>query len=191
MGAGAKGVEILISGKIPGARAKNWRFFTGHLKKCGEVSVAGVRHAYKTARLKSGVVGVKVSIMPPTVELPDEITLHEEAKEEVVLEEVTDAKLKKEMEDVREGKASLREEEDVIEHAKEDKEKVAEEPAEKPAKKKAVPKRSAPTAAEKQGAPKKKAAKKATKKAPAKKKAAKKKTVKKKAPAKKAGGEQA
>ncbi|NJL43956.1 MAG: 30S ribosomal protein S3 [Nitrosarchaeum sp.] len=29
MAAGAKGVEILISGKIPGARAKSWRFFRG------------------------------------------------------------------------------------------------------------------------------------------------------------------
>ncbi|RME53756.1 30S ribosomal protein S3, partial [Candidatus Woesearchaeota archaeon] len=47
MNAGALGVEILISGKIPGARAKTWRFFTGHLKKCGEVARQGVRHAYK------------------------------------------------------------------------------------------------------------------------------------------------
>ena len=31
---GALGIEIVISGKIPGARAKSWRFYKGYLKKC-------------------------------------------------------------------------------------------------------------------------------------------------------------
>src|SRR3989338_3957706 len=33
MNAGAMGVEILISGKIPSSRAKRWRFYQGFLKK--------------------------------------------------------------------------------------------------------------------------------------------------------------
>ncbi|RME52806.1 hypothetical protein D6783_03690, partial [Candidatus Woesearchaeota archaeon] len=101
---------------IPGARAKTWRFFTGHLKKCGEVARQGVRHAYKYARLKSGVVGVKVSIMPPSTSLPDEIRVSE-PKEEHHVEEVKDPAVVKEMEDVVAGVASTKEEADVIARA--------------------------------------------------------------------------
>ena len=85
MGAGALGVEIKISGKIPGSRAKSWRFYMGYLKKCGDVSVSGVLKAYASAQLKSGVVGIQVRIMPADVVLPDTVTILDEA--EVVIEE--------------------------------------------------------------------------------------------------------
>jgi len=78
MNAGAKGVEIKISGKIPGARAKKWRFYAGYLKKCGDIALTIVNVAYKTAKLKSGVVGVQVRIMPSDIKLPDDISLVEE-----------------------------------------------------------------------------------------------------------------
>lgn len=78
MNSGALGIEITISGKIPGARAKSWRFYQGYLKKCGDISVAGVRKAQKYALLKSGIVGIKVAIMPPDIELPDKIEILEE-----------------------------------------------------------------------------------------------------------------
>lgn len=73
MNSGALGVEIIISGKIPSARAKSWRFYMGYLKKCGDVSVAGVRRAQASALLKSGIIGIKVALMPPDVILPDRI----------------------------------------------------------------------------------------------------------------------
>ncbi len=90
MAAGALGVEIFISGKIPGARAKSWRFYMGYLKKCGDLAITGVRKAKKSALLKSGIIGVKVSIMPADLILPDKIVILaeptkiiEEIKEEV------------------------------------------------------------------------------------------------------------
>ncbi|MEW5896920.1 MAG: 30S ribosomal protein S3 [Nanoarchaeota archaeon] len=82
MNAGAMGVEIIISGKIPGARAKSWRFYTGYLKKCGDVAISDVRIAKKAALLKSGIIGVKVSIMPPGLVLPDSVELLSEPKVE-------------------------------------------------------------------------------------------------------------
>ena len=85
MGAGALGVEIKISGKIPGARAKSWRFYMGYLKKCGDVSVSGVRKAYSVAQLKSGVIGIQVRIMPRDVVLPDSVEILDEA--ELIIEE--------------------------------------------------------------------------------------------------------
>jgi len=95
MNAGALGVEILISGKVPSARGKTWRFYQGYLKKCGDVAVSGVNIAYKTAVLKTGAVGVKVSILPPTTRLPDRIELHE-----ATIEEVVEKPVKEEMEEV-------------------------------------------------------------------------------------------
>lgn len=86
MRSGALGVEILISGKIPSSRAKTWRFYNGYLKKCGDVAIEGVNIAYRIAKLKTGVVGIKVSVMPPTTILPDRIDLIEDAP---VLEDVT------------------------------------------------------------------------------------------------------
>ncbi len=71
LNSGALGVEVKMSGKIPGARAKSWRFYQGYLKKCGDIAVVGVRKAKTTAVLKTGVIGVQVSIMPPDLVLPD------------------------------------------------------------------------------------------------------------------------
>ncbi len=73
MNSGAMGVEIKISGKIPSARAKTWLFTKGYLKKTGYVSDFLVDHAIDTVTLKTGVVGIKVSIMLPGTPLPDKI----------------------------------------------------------------------------------------------------------------------
>lgn len=85
--AGALGVEIIISGKIPSMRAKSWRFYQGYLKKAGDIAVEGVSKSIKSVTLKSGAVGIRVSIMPPGIVLPDNITLTEKVVTEV--EEVT------------------------------------------------------------------------------------------------------
>ena len=93
MRAGARGIEIVISGKVPSARAKSWRFYSGYLKKCGDIAVVGVRRAVAQAQLKTGIIGVKVSIMPPDIKLPDDIRLLEE--NEIKVEEVKEEKPKK------------------------------------------------------------------------------------------------
>ncbi len=117
MDAGALGIEIIISGKIPGSRAKNWRFYSGYLKKCGDISLIGVDKSVGQALLKKGVIGVKVSIMPPETELPDKIELIEEKEE--VIEEVKEEGKEEVTKDVKEGgKKEAREE--VKEETKED-----------------------------------------------------------------------
>lgn len=71
----AMGIEVTISGKVPSARAKAWRFYLGYLKKCGDIALTGVDRGFATAKLKSGIIGIKVRIMPPTTKLPDDIHL--------------------------------------------------------------------------------------------------------------------
>jgi small subunit ribosomal protein S3 len=89
MRAGALGVEILITGKIPSMRARRWRFYQGYLKKSGDIAIEGVSKSIQNVTLKSGAIGVQVSIMPPTIDLPDHITLNESVKEEVQETEVS------------------------------------------------------------------------------------------------------
>ena len=85
LNSGALGVELVISGKIPGARAKSWRFYQGYLKKCGDIAVEGVRKAQAAALLKSGVIGIKVAIMPPDLVLPDKVEILAEPQQVVVV----------------------------------------------------------------------------------------------------------
>jgi small subunit ribosomal protein S3 len=85
MNAGAMGIEIIMSGKIPSSRAKAWRFYQGYLKKCGDIALTGVNIAQTSAKLKTGIIGIKVSIMPPDTKLPDSIEFTEE-KEEIIEE---------------------------------------------------------------------------------------------------------
>lgn len=148
MNAGALGVEILISGKIPSQRARTWRFYQGYLKKCGDVAISGVDIAFKTAVLKTGAVGVKVSIMPPTTKLPDQILLNEPAPP--TMEEVTDTETKQEMEGVVTEAEQSAEKPDATATPKDKK------PAKKPSTK-------ATKAAKKTAAPSTKAAKKTAK----------------------------
>lgn len=75
MGAGALGIEITISGKVPSSRAKTWRFYSGYLKKAGDIALTGVRKSIRQARLKTGVIGIQVSVMPPATILPDNISI--------------------------------------------------------------------------------------------------------------------
>ena len=75
--AGAMGVEIRLSGKLPGARAKTWLFAQGYLKKAGDTAKV-VDRAQARSETKPGTVGVKVSILSPYAILKDRIKVDEE-----------------------------------------------------------------------------------------------------------------
>ncbi len=89
LASGAIGIEIKLSGKVPSARGRSWRVYAGYIKKCGDVAVEQVRKAYCTAKLKSGIIGIKVSIMPPGIVLPDSVEVLEE---KIVVSEAVDEK---------------------------------------------------------------------------------------------------
>lgn len=76
MKSGALGVEIRLSGKLPGSRAKSWRFAQGYLKKTGDPAKV-VDRAQARAETKPGTVGIKVSILSPHAILKDKIDVTE------------------------------------------------------------------------------------------------------------------
>ena len=75
MDAGAKGCQVIIAGKLTGARHRTEKFTEGHIKYCGETAREVMDVGYATAKLKAGVLGIKVRIMVPDAKLPDEINL--------------------------------------------------------------------------------------------------------------------
>jgi len=90
MDAGAKGCQIIIAGKLTGARHRTEKFTQGHVKYCGEIAKEVMDEGHAVAKLKAGVLGVKVRIMKPDAKLPDEIKLKipEEKMEKEEVEKV-------------------------------------------------------------------------------------------------------
>ncbi len=80
----AAGCCITISGKLTGELARTEKFYAGYLKYAGEYAESLVRKGFATALLKPGVIGIKVMILP---ELPKELKIEKEAREESVKEE--------------------------------------------------------------------------------------------------------
>ncbi|OYT43256.1 MAG: 30S ribosomal protein S3 [Candidatus Aenigmarchaeota archaeon ex4484_56] len=56
------GAEIILSGKISGARKRKDKFYRGYMKKSGEFAEKYVKRGYRTAQPKLGSIGVKVNI---------------------------------------------------------------------------------------------------------------------------------
>ena len=98
MEAGAKGCQVIISGKLTGERHRTEKFTQGHVKYCGDIVNEVMDEGFAVAKLKPGVIGVKVRIMKPDAKLPDEISIvvpSEEAKEEAKEETAEEKEEKK------------------------------------------------------------------------------------------------
>ncbi len=76
MDAGALGIEITISGKLRTDRARYEKFRTGYLPKSGEPPRKYMRKAVVHVQLKPGTLGVKVLLLPPDAQFPDQVKLH-------------------------------------------------------------------------------------------------------------------
>jgi small subunit ribosomal protein S3 len=75
MDSGARGCQVIIAGKLTGARHRTEKFKEGHIKYCGEAKLNFMHHGFATAKLKPGVMGITVQIMDPKARLPDEIDI--------------------------------------------------------------------------------------------------------------------
>jgi small subunit ribosomal protein S3 len=87
MEAGARGAEIVLSGKVTGARSRVEKFNRGYIKHNGEPAEEIVDHGVGTAVMKLGTIGVQVKIIPPGVELPDDFEIYEDVEVEEYVEE--------------------------------------------------------------------------------------------------------
>jgi len=79
MDAGALGAEIVLSGKVTGARGRVEKFTDGYVKHNGEPAEELVDRGKGVSVMKLGTIGVNVKIIPPDVDLPDDFRIVEEA----------------------------------------------------------------------------------------------------------------
>ncbi|KAA0007726.1 MAG: 30S ribosomal protein S3 [Thermoplasmata archaeon] len=86
MDAGAKGCQVILSGKLTGARHRTEKFTEGHVKYCGETARETMDEGYAVAKKKAGIIGVRVRIMRPDAKLPDEIKITAVPKEKSTAE---------------------------------------------------------------------------------------------------------
>jgi len=75
MRAGAKGCQVILSGKLTGARHRTAKFLQGHVKFCGETKLQWMDEGYALAKKKLGTIGVTVQIMDANAKLPDEVEI--------------------------------------------------------------------------------------------------------------------
>merc|ERR1719162_1594265 len=83
---GAKGVEVIISGKLRAQRAKAMKFRQGYLISTGEPKKHYIDEAVRHVAMRQGMLGLKVKIMMahdpegkmgPKMPLPDHIEVHD------------------------------------------------------------------------------------------------------------------
>jgi len=111
MEAGAKGVEIRISGKVTSQRARTQIFRAGTMSKSGQPAQEGIDKGVAQCVQKSGVLGIIVKIMKADTKMGDEIKI----KEDLLAEAQARAKARKK-------KAELKVEEKEDELSPEDQE---------------------------------------------------------------------
>merc|ERR1712032_776909 len=85
-----EGVEVIVSGKLRGQRAKAMKFCDGYMIKTGHAGQVYTDSAVRHVLLRQGVIGIKVSIMlphdpegrtGPSMPLDDAVTIHEPKEE--------------------------------------------------------------------------------------------------------------
>jgi small subunit ribosomal protein S3 len=77
MNAGALGCEVVISGKLTGARSRVEKFVNGYIKHSGNPVEEVVDEGFAVAIKKLGTLGCKVRIIQPGVVLPDSYRIKE------------------------------------------------------------------------------------------------------------------
>lgn len=97
MESGAKGTEVIVSGKLRAQRAKSMKFRDGYMISTGEPSKTFVDSAVRSVQLRQGVLGVRVKIMlphdiegkhGPAAPLPDTIIVHEPEEIQVPMAQI-------------------------------------------------------------------------------------------------------
>ncbi|CAJ0832657.1 18053_t:CDS:2 [Entrophospora sp. SA101] len=93
MESGAKGCEVVVSGKLRAARAKSMKFVDGFMIHSGQPIRDYVDTAVRHVMLRQGVLGIKVKIMKasdptgkngPKTDLPDIVTVSEPKDEPII-----------------------------------------------------------------------------------------------------------
>lgn len=87
MRAGAIGCEIIIKGKLTSRRHRYEKYRQGYIPRVGDPALKNVKRAATSVKMRPGLLGIKVSIVPSNVTFPDQIEVKSPVKEEPPSEE--------------------------------------------------------------------------------------------------------
>jgi len=127
MESGALGAEIVLSGKVTGARSRVEKFNRGYIKHNGEPAEEIVDEGQGVAVMKLGTIGVTVKIIPPNAELPDDFRIHEDADPEELVPDAVEAN--EGVEELLEAEPEAPDEPEAVDDGEEAAEDEAVEPA--------------------------------------------------------------
>ncbi|MAG22000.1 MAG: 30S ribosomal protein S3 [Candidatus Diapherotrites archaeon] len=141
MGAGAQGIELVLSGKLAGkgGRKRKQRVAEGYMKKVGD-QTSLVDYAKASAYPKAGAIGIKLRIIRPGVVFPDKIDIKEAIAKKQQAEEKTEEEkvgtVETAEEEKIEKKIAKKEKAGNKEETKKDEKKTAKKVEKKPVEKK-------------------------------------------------------
>jgi small subunit ribosomal protein S3 len=75
MDSGALGCEVILKGPLRSARSRFEKVVEGYVPKSGDPALKYVRSATIHVKMKRGVLGVTVNIVPPDAKFPDKVNL--------------------------------------------------------------------------------------------------------------------
>jgi small subunit ribosomal protein S3e len=101
MESGARGTEVIVSGKLRAQRAKSMKFVDGFMTHSGQPTKDYIDSAVRHVLLRQGVLGLRVKIMlpwdptgktGPQRPLPDNVVITEPKEERVITEPTSEDK---------------------------------------------------------------------------------------------------
>jgi len=81
MRAGAVGCEIIIKGKLTSRRHRSEKYREGYIPRVGDPALEHVRQAVTSVKMRPGILGINVKIVPPNVRFPDQVEIRAPVQE--------------------------------------------------------------------------------------------------------------
>lgn len=75
MRAGAMGSEIIIKGKLTSRRHRYEKYREGYIPRVGDPALKNVRTATASVKMRPGIIGISVKIIPPDAVFPDQVEI--------------------------------------------------------------------------------------------------------------------
>ena len=123
MDSGAKGTEIIVSGKVTSQRARTTVFRAGTMSKSGQPAQEGVDRGVAQCIQKSGTLGIIVKIMHADTRMGDTVKIDDEALAKVQAKkesELSKTKLEKDYEVTEEERELTAAERELFDEVEED-----------------------------------------------------------------------
>lgn len=75
MRAGAMGTEIIIKGKLTSRRHRYEKYREGYIPRVGDPALKNVHIATAAVKMRPGIIGISVKIIPPDAVFPDQVEI--------------------------------------------------------------------------------------------------------------------